>query len=68
MSTTPEPTIAPALLPPIKAAAFLAISPRKLWSLTKQNRIPHVRLGRSVRYPVAQLETWLAEQVEGGTQ
>ena len=44
------------------AAAALSISPRLLWSWTNQGKIPCVRFGRSVRYPVAALEAWLAEQ------
>ena len=32
------------------AAIALAISERKLWTLTKSGEMPVVRLGRSVRY------------------
>lgn len=55
------------LLRPTEAARCLAISARKLWALTASGEVPHVRIGRSVRYPVADLETWLDEQTRGGS-
>jgi excisionase family DNA binding protein len=51
----------PRLLPPKKAAAYLAISERKLWSLTTvEKRIPAVRFGRCVRYDLTDLDTFIA--------
>ena len=47
------------LLTPKETAALLAISERKLWSMTNQNEIPHIRIGKSVRYAVSDLETWI---------
>ncbi len=44
------------LLRPDEAAALLTISPRTLWTLTSEGKIPAVRLGRSVRYDVRDLE------------
>lgn len=55
----PTPRLA---LRPRDAAAALGIGERLLWSLTNAGRIPHVRVGRTVLYPVAALEQWLAEQ------
>jgi len=49
-------------LRPREAAQMLAIGERKLWELTNRGLIPHVRFGRSVRYPVDALRAWLAEQ------
>ncbi|WP_423838956.1 helix-turn-helix domain-containing protein [Symmachiella dynata] len=54
------------LLPPSIAAKVLAISPRKLWGMTNRGEIPHLRLGRSVRYPVSELRRWIAERQKGG--
>lgn len=54
------------LLKPGQAANALGISPRKLWGMTASGQIPHVRLGRSVRYPVKDLENWINAQKEGG--
>ena len=49
-----------------QAADSLAISPRKLWGMTKLNEIPHIRLGRCVRYPLIDLKRWIEEQRQGG--
>jgi excisionase family DNA binding protein len=59
-------TRAALLLTAIEAADALAISPRKLWSLTASHEIPHLRIGRSVRYSVTELERWIDEQTRGG--
>jgi excisionase family DNA binding protein len=49
-----------------EAARLLAISERKLWSLTNCGEIPCVRVGRAVRYPVDDLQRWIANQTRGG--
>ncbi len=41
------------------AAAMLCIGERTLWSLTKSGAVPSRRIGRAVRYPVAELRAWL---------
>ena len=56
------------LLTPLQAAEALGISPRKLWGMTASHEIPHLRLGRCVRYPVDDLERWIDEQKKGGAQ
>ena len=50
------------LLTASQAADSLAISPRKLWGMTTSGEIPHIRLGRCVRYPVADLQRWIDRQ------
>ena len=50
------------LLKPPEAAAFLAISERHLWDLTKAGMIPAIRLGRTVRDRRASLEKFAQEQ------
>jgi len=50
------------LLNPKDAAKTLAISERKLWSLTNAKEIPHVRIGRAVRYSPDDLRAWIDEQ------
>ena len=62
-STPTKPAL---LLTPLQAAEALAISPRKLWGMTATGEIPHVRLGRSVRYPVDDLRKWINSHKEGG--
>lgn len=49
-------------LTPAEAARALGIGVRLLWSETNQGRIPHLRVGRRVLYPIAELEEWLAER------
>jgi len=41
------------------AAAYLAISERKLWSMTNSGEIPVVRLGRAVRYDLNDLDSFI---------
>lgn len=56
-------------LRPREAAYALGISQRHLWQLTKDGQIPSVRVGngrrKTVLYPMAQLQAWLAQQVDG---
>ena len=54
----------PLLLTPAEASRELAISPRKLWGLTASGEIPHLKIGRSVRYFSESLRTWILEQQE----
>lgn len=54
------------LLTSRQAAQALQISERKLWSMKASGEIPHVLLGRSVRYPVADLQQWIDERMRGG--
>jgi len=51
-------------LRPIDAAKVLGISPRSLWALTadKGSGIPHFRIGRSVLYPVGELQDWVTRK------
>ncbi len=49
-----------------EAAKALGISPRKLWELTAKDEIPHVRIGRSVRYAITHLQRWIEEKTKGG--
>ena len=53
------------LLKPPEAARALAISARKLWSLTDpRGPIPCIRVGRAIRYDPRDLEAWIEEQKE----
>jgi excisionase family DNA binding protein len=54
------------LVTPKEAAAILSISPRKLWSLTASGEIPHLKIGRSVRYPIEDLKDWISSKKNGG--
>lgn len=45
-----------------EAAAYLGVSERHLWTQTKARRIPHVKLGKRVLYPVKELNAWLEDR------
>ena len=52
-----------------EASRLLAVSPRKLWAMTFEERpgLAYVRLGRGIRYVAADLESWVeAHKREGG--
>jgi excisionase family DNA binding protein len=53
-------------LRPKDAARALGISDRLLWSWTNQGKIPCVRIGKRLVYPVQQLTAWLAAQAGEG--
>lgn len=50
------------LLTAKQAADALEISRRKLYSLTVSGEIAHVKIGRSIRYPVKDLQKWVESQ------
>jgi predicted DNA-binding transcriptional regulator AlpA len=56
------------LVRPRDAARILAISERKLWELTNRRIVRAVKIGRSVRYDVRDLEAFIAASKEGGEQ
>ena len=57
--------VAPMLLRPSEVASILAISPRKLWSLTASGEIPCVKIDRAVRYDREDLRAWI-DRRKGG--
>jgi excisionase family DNA binding protein len=58
---TPPTAAAPEalLLTAAEAARRLSVSPRTLWGLTDRGEVPAVRIGRAVRYSVADLEEYV---------
>jgi len=52
-------TITPRLVTVRQAAAYLAISERKLWSLSKENRLTAVKIDRCIRYDVGDLDAFI---------
>ena len=48
-----------------QAAEFLGVAVGTLanWECTGRNRLPHVKIGKRVRYRVADLERWIASRV-----
>lgn len=61
-TTTPEPL----LIGRDAACRVLDIGRRKLWELTNRGLIPHVRVGRAIRYSPESLRRWIAAQEKGG--
>lgn len=57
-----RPVETPGLLRSDEAAKLLAISPRKLWTLTDEGQIPVVRIDRSVRYDPGDLHDFIERQ------
>lgn len=47
-------------------ARALGISARTLFTLTKKGIVPHVRLGRRVLYPIAELREWMERRMNRG--
>ena len=68
LNTAPAHDVARLALRPKEAAKALGIGERLLWSMTNQGAIPHLRLGKAILYPVAELERWLAERVAKGAR
>lgn len=60
--------LSPLAYRPREAAQVLGISPRLLWQLTHDGKIPCVRLGSGKRgavlYSAAALQEWLAAQAD----
>ena len=67
MQANNTPTKLALLLTPRQAAEALAISSRKLWGLTASGEIPSLKIGRLVRYSVADLHRWIESQRRGGS-
>ena len=57
-----RPTSTPMALRPKDAARALAISERLLWEWTRNEGLPHVRIGSVVLYPVDCVKRWLDER------
>ena len=55
------------LLTPAEASRALAISPRKLWSLTANGEIPCIRFGRCKRYALEDLQSEIDRRKQGAT-
>lgn len=47
-----------------KTAQSIGVSLRTLGAMTRAGKIPHVRIGTRVLYPVDELRAWLASQVQ----
>ncbi len=50
------------LLRPMEAAEMLAIGRSRMYELLTTGALPSIRIGRSVRIPIAALNRWIEEQ------
>ncbi len=50
------------LLVAAEVAALLRVTTAWVYADTRANRLPHLRLGRYVRYRASAIEAWMAEQ------
>jgi excisionase family DNA binding protein len=51
-----------------EAAELLRVTPAWVYEQTRRSRMPHVRLGRYVRYRRTSLEAWVDENEQRSTQ
>jgi excisionase family DNA binding protein len=58
----------PVLLRPSEAANALGVSRSRCYELMAAGELPHVRIGGSLRIPVAELDQWIAERLADATQ
>ena len=65
---TPPTIGSPLSLRPADAAKALGISDRLLWTWTREQLIPHVRIGNVVLYPIEGLRLWLEAKTAFGVQ
>ena len=57
-----------ALLTAQQAAALLSVPATWVLAEARANRLPHVRLGRYVRFEATELERWWQERARGPTR
>lgn len=62
----PERQASPRLLTVRETAEWLGLSRRALWSLYIGGSLPHLRLGRAVRFDPRDVEAWIGRQKKGG--
>lgn len=64
MSTESSVTL-PRLIDAVEVSRQLGIPQQQIYSLVRQNRIPHVRAGRRIRFSVPALLDWIEK---GGSE
>jgi excisionase family DNA binding protein len=66
MSAEPRPTasLAEPLLDATAAAKLLSVKPSWVYEAVRSRRIPHLKIGRHIRFLRSDLERWVADQRE----
>lgn len=59
-----HPLVEPLLDPPA-AAALLSVKPSWVYEAARDGRLPHLRIGRHIRFLRSDLEAWVIAQREG---
>lgn len=49
-----------------EAAAIMRVSPSSLYQLVRENKAPHISIGKRKVIPAARFYEWLDKCVEGG--
>lgn len=50
------------LLTPEEAATYLGYKPGTIYNKANRGEIPHVKLGRALRFRLSELDRWIEEQ------
>ena len=58
----------PLLYRATEVASLTGLSKQMIYQLAAEGRIPSLRIGRSVRFPSAELETWIRRLSTGDVQ
>jgi excisionase family DNA binding protein len=65
---TAQAPAAPLLLTARQAAAALQVCEKTLWTLTRDGKLPAVRIGRAVRYDVADVRRFIEAAKAAGSR
>ena len=66
MELAPKVVLSEPLMRPAEAAALLAVRTSWIYEACRTGRLPHIRVGRHLRFTRAELERWLDTQRVGG--
>lgn len=55
------------LLTPSEVATMLAVKPSWVYEACRGDRLPHVRIGRHLRFRAIDIEAWVAGQLKART-
>lgn len=64
--TPSSPPIAPLLVDEREAARLLAVSPRTVFTLAADGKLPYLKIGRSKKFAVADIKAFIASAKIGG--
>jgi excisionase family DNA binding protein len=56
---------APELMTVVEVARWLRVHQRTVYRLVRQEDLPHVRVGRGLRFTRAEVEAWMRRRSEG---